>query len=133
MQAPVKVFRSHRVLVVDDNIDHAQTLVVLLKAMGHQTESAVSGEAAIYVARRFRPDVVLLDLGLPDVDGIVVCRQLRQESGLENVRILIVTGTGREGDRDRVMEAGCDQFLQKPVDPRFWESLFGDQRPGKAY
>jgi CheY-like chemotaxis protein len=130
MHAPARAFQPRRVLVVDDNKDHVQTLVMLLKVMGHQTEFAISGHVALNVARRFRPDVVLLDLGLPDMDGTLVCRQLRHELGLEHVRILVVTGSAREGDRERVMEAGCDQFLQKPVDPRFLESLLGstDQR-----
>ena len=131
MDAPSKAFQPRRVLVVDDNMDHVQTLALLLKGMGHTTEFAISGRAAIDMARRFRPDVVLLDIGLPDIDGALVCRQLRQEAGLERVRILVVTGSAREGDRERVIEAGCDQFLQKPLDPRFLESLLGsaaDQR-----
>ena len=125
MQAPLKkAFQPRRVLVVDDNLDHVQTLAVLLKGMGHQTEFAITGNAAISMARRFRPEVVLLDLGLPDMDGTSVCRQLRQEAG-EQVRILVVTGSAREGDRERVIEAGGDQFLQKPLEPRFLESLLG--------
>src|SRR5687767_13415156 len=117
MPAPSKPFQPRRVLVVDDNMDQVQTLAFLLKDMGHQTEYAVNGHAALDVARRFRPELVLLDLGLPDIDGTVVCRRLRREPGLEQMRILIITGAARIGDRDRVMEAGCDQFLLKPVDP----------------
>jgi CheY-like chemotaxis protein len=124
VQAPHKAFQPRRVLVVDDNLDHVQMLALLLKEMGHLTEFAISGHAAIGAARRFRPDVILLDLGLPDMDGTLVCRQLRQEAGA-HVRILVVTGSAREGDRERVMEAGGDQFLQKPLDPRFLESLLG--------
>ena len=125
MHAHSKAFQPHRVLVVDDNMDHVQMLALLLKDMGHQTEFAISGHAAMNTARRFRPDVVLLDMGLPDMDGTLVCRQLRQELGLAHLRILVVTGSAREGDRERAIEAGCDQFLQKPVDPRFLESLLG--------
>ena len=125
MHLPRKVFQPRRVLLVDDNMDHVKMLALLLNEMGHQTEVATSGHAAIGIARRFRPDVVLLDVGLPDVDGTHICRQLRQESGLEQVRILVVTGSAREGDRERALEAGCDQFLQKPLDPRFLESLLG--------
>jgi two-component system alkaline phosphatase synthesis response regulator PhoP len=125
MPAQSKPFQSRRVLVVDDNMDQVQTLAFLLKNMGHQTEYAVNGHAALDVARRFRPELVLLDLVLPDIDGTVVCRQLRREPGLEQTRIFMITGTGRIADRDRVIAAGCDQFLLKPLDPRFLESLLG--------
>jgi DNA-binding response OmpR family regulator len=125
MRTPRKVFQPRRVLLVDDNMDHVKTLALLLKHMGHETEIAISGQAAISIARRFRPEFVLLDWGLPDIEGIVVCRQLRQEMGVGAVRILMVTGSARDGDGERALEAGCDQFLQKPLDPRFLDSLLG--------
>ena len=125
MHTPRKPFQSRRVLLVDDNADHVKTLALLLNHMGHQTEIAISGHAAITVARRFRPEVVFLDWGLPDIEGIVVCRQLRQEMGVAAVRILMLTGSARDGDGERALEAGCDQFLQKPLDPRFLDSLLG--------
>jgi CheY-like chemotaxis protein len=65
--------QRRRVLVVDDNLDHVQSLALLLKSIGQETEFAITGQAALIAARRFRPDVVILDLGLPDMDGVLVC------------------------------------------------------------
>ena len=128
MLARSKAFEPRRVLVIDDNLDHVQTLAVLLKDMGHLPEFALSAQAALHAARRFRPEVVILDLGLPDMDGAILCGHLRQELGFDHVRILVVTGSAREGDRERAIEAGCDHFLNKPMDPRFLDSLLGSAR-----
>jgi CheY-like chemotaxis protein len=128
MSAATKAFQPRRVLVVDDNRDHVQMLTLLLKQMGHQTEFSLTAHAALDATRRFRPDVVILDVALPDMDGTILCRQLRQEWGLQHMRILVVTGSVREGDRERAIEAGCDQFLNKPLEPRFLESLLGSVR-----
>ena len=104
-----------RILVVDDNFDTARTFYVVLRGAGHEAEFAVNGYSAIESARRFRPEVVLLDIGLPDFDGCDLARVLRSEPGLEHARIFAVSG--REEDRRRALEAGCDDYLKKPVDP----------------
>lgn len=112
-----------RILVVDDNFDTARTFYVELRGAGHDAEFAVNGYSAIEAARRFRPEVVLLDIGLPDFDGCDLARVLRREPGLERTRILAVSGRGREEDRRRAFEAGCDDYLQKPVDPYMLERM----------
>lgn len=91
--------------------------------MGHQAEVAFNGDTALEVARRLRPEIVFLDLVLPDCDGCDLARELRQQPGLQNVRIFAVTGYGGDIDRRRSTEAGCEAHLVKPVDPRFLDSL----------
>src|SRR5256885_8889832 len=113
-----------RQVLVEDNIDQAQTLRMFLGMKGHRLEIAATGPAALEIARRFRPEVVLLDLGLPGLDGFEVARQLRQEYG-EAIRIIAVSAYASESDRRQSLEAGCELHLVKPADPRFIESLLG--------
>lgn len=122
--APSLQARYRQVLIVEDNVDQAQTLRMFLSMRGHRVEIGATGPAALEVARRFRPDVVLLDLGLPGLDGFEVARQLRQEYG-ESIRIIAVSAYASENDRRLSQEAGCELHLVKPADPRFIESLLG--------
>lgn len=110
---------------MDDNPDAAETLARVLRASGHEVHVAPDGDAAVGLAIRVRPHVVLLDIGLPGLDGFAVAKRLRQEPDLAAVRIIAVTGSGSEADRHRSMEAGIDQYLLKPVDPAFLVSLLG--------
>lgn len=114
-----------RVLVVDDNKDHARSLELLIRTSGHDVHVVHDGEGAIRTARQVRPQFVFLDIGLPGVDGFQVARAIRAEPGLERVRIIAVTGYATENDRKLAREAGIDQHLAKPADPRFLESLLG--------
>jgi CheY-like chemotaxis protein len=117
---------KRKLLVVDDNPDAARMLALLLRKLGHDVETASDGTAAIAFARRMRPDYVFLDLALPGVDGFRVAETLRADPAFEHMRIVAITGSGREEDRDRSRLAGIDLYLIKPVDPRFVESLVGD-------
>lgn len=81
-----------RVLVVEDNLDSVHALAMLLKHLGHEVQFAINGFAALEVARKFRPEVILLDIGLPDVDGDTIVRQLKWEPGLEKTRIVPMEG-----------------------------------------
>ena len=116
--------RGRQVLIVEDNADHAQTLGLILQLKGHNLQIASDGLAAIEMARRMRPDVVLLDLGLPGVDGFEVARRLKREHG-DAMRIIAISAYGTESDRRQSLEAGCEVHLMKPADPRFIESLLG--------
>ena len=105
-----------RILVVDDNADAARALDALLRSLGHETSVAYGGAQALSMAVEFRPDVVLLDIGMPDVDGYEVARQLRSLENQPAFRIVAVTGWGQEPDRQKAREAGFDWHLVKPVD-----------------
>lgn len=109
-----------RVLVVDDNVDSAQSMSLLLGLEGYQVECAYDGEEALVRADRFRPHVVLLDLGLPRFSGYEVARRLRGGEGVSadpSVLLVAVSGYGRERDRQAAREAGFDLHLTKPADP----------------
>ncbi|MGE0462051.1 MAG: ATP-binding protein [Vicinamibacterales bacterium] len=108
---------SRRVLVVDDEPDSALTLAMLLQLRGHQAEVAHDGAEALAQAVAFEPDVVLLDIGLPGMDGYDVCRHLRERPRGRSMFIVALTGWGQEEDRRRTREAGFDLHLVKPVDP----------------
>lgn len=104
-----------RVLVVDDNRDAAQTLAQLLKLWGYVTGVCYDGDAALGRAQRDRPDIVILDIGLPGVDGYEVARRLRG-AGLPTIALIALTGYGQSEDKQRALEAGFDLHLTKPVD-----------------
>ena len=108
---------SVRVLVVDDCPDTAESLRLLLSLKGHAVVAAHDGAEALAVARAFRPEVVLLDIALPGMDGYQVARRLRQEPGLEDVTLVAATGLVLDRDGRQVREAGFDRHLVKPFGP----------------
>ncbi|MCC2669478.1 MAG: domain S-box [Armatimonadetes bacterium] len=103
--------------MVDDNRDAADTLCDLLTIYDYQVEVAYSGPDALESARRFRPDIVLCDIGLPEMDGYAVARELRRQPATARIRLIAVTGYGQEEDIRRTREAGFSHHLTKPVDP----------------
>ncbi|GAC1469822.1 MAG: hypothetical protein NVSMB9_14140 [Isosphaeraceae bacterium] len=107
---------GRRVLVVDDNIDTVKGMAKLLKILGHEVWTAQSGPEAITVAKEQCPEVILLDLGLPVMDGYEVAASLRKEKDLTEMVIIAVSGYGQEQDRRRAREAGIDHHFVKPVD-----------------
>jgi signal transduction histidine kinase len=112
-----------RVLVVDDNADNTAALAMLLRQLGHSVEVADDGEMALARARYFRPDVILLDIGIPKLNGYDVCRQLRQYEWGRRIRVIAQTGFGEDQDRRRSAEAGFDGHLVKPIDPARLEAV----------
>ena len=114
---------SHRVLLVDDDRDVVRSLVRLVRALGHDIHVAFSGEEALQVAEQFRPQIVLMDIGLPGLSGYDTARELRSKPWGEGVNIIAVTGWARETDRRRAIEAGFDRHLTKPVAAEVLEAL----------
>ncbi len=120
---------SLRVLVVDDNIDTAGIFALLLRMWGHEVSTSHDGPSALKLAREFRPDAVLLDIGLPHMDGFEVAAQLRSHPEFAGVLIVGSSGYSRESDRRRAQEVGIDLYLVKPFDPWQLESILNAHRP----
>lgn len=121
-----RVERRLRVLVVDDNADLVEMLTMLVESAGHDARRASDGRSAIAVARSCRPDVVLLDLGLPDMTGLEVAAALREIPQLAGIRIAALTGWSQPDDRRQTTAAGFDYHLTKPADPEELERLLAD-------
>jgi PAS domain S-box-containing protein len=107
---------AHRILVVDDNRDSATSLALLLKLIGNETHTAHDGLEAVEAAERFRPDAVLLDIGLPKLNGYDACRRIREQLWGKHMLLVALTGWGQEEDRRRSKVVGFDQHMVKPVD-----------------
>jgi PAS domain S-box-containing protein len=121
--APPAKFPSRRVLVVDDNRDSAESLAMLLSLEGHQTHTAHDGEEAVREAERWGPDVVLLDIGLPRLNGYDAGRRIRDLPGGKAMTLIALTGWGQDEDRRQSTDAGFDGHLVKPVDPDVLQAL----------
>jgi PAS domain S-box-containing protein len=121
-QRPCKV-AARNVLIVDDNQDAADSLALLLRRRGQEVRTAYDGPAALDLARAQPPDVVLLDIGMPGMDGLEVARRLRLDLGLKQALLVALTGYGQDEDRRRSQEAGFDTHLVKPVDLDTLEGL----------
>jgi CheY-like chemotaxis protein len=117
---------------VDDNADSAQTLAMVLDVMGHETRLANDGLEAVRIAQEFQPDIVLLDIGMPRLNGYEACRKIREQAWATAVIIIAVTGWGQDDDRRRSKEAGFDLHLVKPLDPLVVERMMRDLAPGTA-
>jgi CheY-like chemotaxis protein len=105
-----------RIVVVDDLADAADSLAILLRMLGHTVRTAYDGSAALTLAAEFRPHAVLLDIGLPKLDGYQVAASLRQQSGMQSLCLIAVSGYGTEADKEQSRRAGFDFHLLKPID-----------------
>jgi CheY-like chemotaxis protein len=107
---------QRRVLIVDDNRDSADSLAMLMQITGNETYVAHDGVEAVEAVEKYRPEVVLLDIGLPEMDGHEVCRRVREQPWGKDIVVIALTGWGQEDDRRKSEEAGFDGHLVKPVD-----------------
>jgi two-component system CheB/CheR fusion protein len=123
---PWKLARPARMLIVEDNPDAAESLALLLELLGHRVGVARDGATAIDLARRSPPEIMLVDIGLPGMDGYEVARRVRDDPALKSVVIVALTGYGRDEDRRRALEAGFDHHLAKPVDVAKLQDLIAE-------
>ncbi|MGE5640063.1 MAG: response regulator [Clostridia bacterium] len=116
-----------RILVVDDELDTAQSLAVLFRAMGKQVEFAVNAKAALDIAQRLEPEMVFVDIGLPDIDGWELAKRLQAQAaakaGKRALRVVVITGRAGDEERQRSEAVGAEAHLVKPVDPAYIEKL----------
>jgi signal transduction histidine kinase/CheY-like chemotaxis protein len=120
------VARRARILIADDNRDAADSMGMLLELAGHDVDVAHSGNQALAIGRERHPDIVILDIGMPDMNGYDVARSLRDEEWGRHAFLLAMTGWGQASDKDKARAAGFDRHLTKPVDPKAIEELLSD-------
>ena len=118
--------RRLRILVVDDNHDSALSQAMMLSIMGHETRTAHDGESAVSTAESFLPDVVLLDIGLPLLNGYEVAQRIREQPWGASMFLIAVTGWGQEEDRQRSAEVGLNVHMVKPVEPALLEKILSE-------
>lgn len=123
LEGGASLLRSRRILVVDDNIDSANSLGMLLRVLGGDVRVAHDGRTALQTIKDYSPNVVLLDLGMPGMDGLEVARRVRKRPEFQDVTLVALTGWGQEDDRRRSREAGFDHHLVKPADLAALQSL----------
>ena len=117
-----------RILAVDDNVDSADSLTMLLRLAGHSVQVTYDGSKALELAESFKPDAVLLDIGLPGLNGYDTARELRRRRGMKDTLLIALTGYGRDDDRRRAEEAGFDHHLVKPAEFDSLQELLGSSR-----
>lgn len=106
-----------RFLVVEDEPNNMKLIRLVLKKHGHETIAATTGEEGLEKARTEQPEVILMDILLPGIDGIETTRQIRKIESMQNVPIIAITSYALEGDREDIMAAGCNGYFEKPINP----------------
>jgi signal transduction histidine kinase len=126
---PEQPVTPRRILIVDDNTDPASSLAMLLKISGNETHTAQDGLEAVEKAQQIRPDVILLDIGLPKMNGLDTCRRIREQPWGKNMVLVAMTGWGQDDDRRQSKAAGFDHHMVKPVDHDALMKLLAEKQP----
>jgi CheY-like chemotaxis protein len=126
--APAECKTPHRILVADDNRDAAESLGMLLRLMGNDVRTVYNGDEAVEEAEAFRPDVILLDIGMPKLNGYDAARRIRSRQWAEDTMLVAVTGWGQDEDKRKAQDAGFDRHFTKPLDPAALQRLIADFR-----
>jgi len=121
-----------RILLIEDNVDAAESARMLLRHEGHEVEVAFDAETGLVAARRFAPDVILCDIGLPGMDGYQIIRKIREDAELAPIYVVALTGYGRETDRSQALASGFDLHLTKPIDWPTLAATLGRARPRRT-
>ena len=109
---------GERILIVDDNATNLKLVAYLMKANGYTVDTALDAEAAIVAIRNHRPDVILMDIQLPGIDGLELTRRLKADPATRDIVIVAVTAYAMKGDQAKALAAGCDYYITKPIDTR---------------
>jgi len=121
---------GHRVLIVDDNVDAAETLAMMLEILGQDTRQAHDGREALVVAADYKPELVFMDIGLPGISGLEACERMRNDLGMRETYLVALSGYGTEEDRRKSLAAGFDDHLVKPLDPGALPGILGNAGNG---
>jgi CheY-like chemotaxis protein len=120
-----------RVLIVDDNQDAANSMAMLVEAVGGTAKTAYDAASGLNALGEFRPDVVVLDIGMPGIDGYEMCQRIRLRPADRHIVVIALTGWGHPQDKQRALDAGFDAHLTKPVDPAAFQELLAVSRTGE--
>jgi CheY-like chemotaxis protein len=121
-----------RVLIVDDNPTNLKLVAYLVRANGYDVDTAGDAEAALAAIAANRPDVILMDLQLPGIDGLELTRRLKADPATKDISIIAVTAYAMKGDEEKALEAGCDDYVTKPIDTRALPELIARRAKGRT-
>lgn len=119
----MKAANPRHVLIIEDSLDSVHTLTLLLRDMGHVVDYAINGYVGLDLARRMKPEFILLDIGLPGINGYEVCKRIKADPDLAHTKVVIVTAYAEDNYREQSLAAGCHMHLVKPVPVHVLEAL----------